>query len=166
MILSCNPLEIKLTLSNDDDTRDEIIQVEVDDSIESFIDDWIDDYNDEHEDEEDFELDSHEVVYYDTDFANPDDFGSLNEYGEYIGKCLEHGEAYVLRYEDVGDFDFDDSYNGCWDSEKEFVEQLYTDCYEIPGPLQCYIDWEKLTRDVMMDYDSYEINGEYHIFRA
>jgi antirestriction protein len=162
-MLSCNPLEIKLTLSDENETRDEIIQVEVDDSIESFIDDWIDDYNDEHEAE--FELDSHEIVYFDSDYANPDDFGSLNEYGEYIGKCLEHGEAYVLRYEDVGDHDFEDEYNGCWDSEEEFVQNLIEDCYTCDDFISNYIDWEKMTRDVMMDYSSYHGDDGYHIFR-
>jgi hypothetical protein len=43
---------------------------------------------------------------------------------------------------------------------------MYEDCFEIPDHLQGYIDWEKLTRDVLMDYDSYYVGGEYHIFRA
>ena len=105
-----------------------------------------------------------EVDDYDDDFADPSGFADLDDYAEYIEKCEEHGEAYVLRYEDIGDFDFDDQYNGCWDSAEDFVQDMIEGCYSIPDHLASHIDWESYARDVMMDYSDYDANDGLHIF--
>jgi len=56
--------------------------------------------------------------------------------------------------------DFDEAYQGEYSSDEDFVEQLLEDCGDIPKlPNYVYIDWEKTTRDVMMDYS--ESNGHY-----
>ena len=137
------------------------LQTEVDDYAEEFVSDL----NDEDDDRE-WSFDEYEIEGYDADFADPDDFSDLDGYGEYAEKVEEHGEAYALRHADIGDFDFDDGYCGCWDSAEDYVESFYGDCYEIPDHLASYIDWEKLTRDVMMDYSEYtDSSGEVHIFR-
>lgn len=168
-LMHCDPITLRLYLADTDgeETRVEEAEFEVDSSLEHAVECWLDEYNtDSAGDDQEFEIDDRDVIEYDDDFPNPQRFTDLDEYGEHVEKVVEHGPAYTARWEDRGDFDFDDEYNGCWDSEEEFVEQLYTDCYEIPDHLQHYIDWEKLTRDFMMDYDSYYIDGEYHIFRA
>lgn len=125
--------------------------------IEEFADDYCE--------ENDTELEGWDIVDYDFDYANPDDFGSIDYYCEYAAKVNEHGEAYALRYEDVGEHNFNVDYNGCWDSEEEFTRQLFEDCYDIPSSLERYIDWEIVARDFMCDYSAY-IGGEgVHIFR-
>lgn len=95
-------------------------------------------------------FDDYEVDDYDDDFADPSGFSDLDDYAKYIEKCEEHGEAYVLRYEDIGDFDFNDQYNGCWDSAENFVQDMIESCYSIPDHLTCHIDWESYAQDVMM----------------
>jgi len=161
-------ITLRLCLTNDKDESVVLVHVfDVCEDLETDIEQFVEDYNaDLDEDASEFELDDREVVTFDTDYADPFDFDDLNEYGEYVEKCDEHGDGYRLRYADIGDFDFDDQYNGCWNSEEEFVEELYTECNDIPDHLQFYIDWEKLTRDFMMDYSSYEANdGLVYIFR-
>jgi antirestriction protein len=106
-----------------------------------------------------------EVSCYEDEYADPADFSDLDEYGAYVEKCDEHGEGYRLRYADIGDSDFQNAYCGCWTSDEEFVESVLDDCYEIPNFLVGYVNIEKLTRDWMMDYSSYEGSEGCHIFR-
>jgi len=159
-------ITLRLSLTNDNGESIVLVHVfDVCEDLETDIEQFVEDYNGFDEDASEFELDDREVITYDTDYADPSDFDDLNEYGEYVEKCDEHGDGYRLRYADIGDFDFDDQYNGCWNSEEEFVEELYTECNDIPDHLRFYIDWEKLTRDFMMDYSSYEANdGLVYIF--
>lgn len=55
----------------------------------------------------------------------------------------------------------DENYQGHWNSDEEFVEQLCEDIGDIPTGLASYIhiDWTATARDVMMDYC--EHNGHY-----
>jgi len=97
-----------------------------------------------------------------------DDFGglaNLDDWGEYIEKVEEFGEAFVLRHNDWSGHDDLDNYEGCWSSEEEFVQNLVEDCYNIDLPSFVSVDWEHTARDVMMDYSSYEGDEGYHIFR-
>ena len=112
-------------------------------------------------------FDGWEVIGYDEDWKSPDDFANLDDYGAYIEGVERHGVAYHLRYDDIyGEHDFENEYQGEWDSAEEFVQSFYEDCHDIPDHLVHYIDWEKLTRDIMMDYSEYEDNtGMVHIFR-
>lgn len=56
---------------------------------------------------------------------------------------------------------FDESYQGEFDSDEDFVQQLLEDTGDIPANLPNYIfiDWERTARDVMQDYSEY--NGFY-----
>lgn len=161
-LVDCDPVGIVFTFICDG--RIERLETEyfevnslMERDIEAFCDEWIDDRDEE------WELDDREVVDWDDDYNPPDDFSDFNKYGDYCVKCAQPG--YKERFEDIGDFDYDEQYNGSWGSEEEFAQQLYEDCYDIPDHLSAYIDWEKLTRDIMMDYSSYYVDGEYHIFR-
>jgi len=161
-------IRLRLDLKCDDGSDDgryqsEFAEFEVTSYLSGAIDDWLCDYNAESQYE--WEIADIDVDDYDNDYADPDDFSSLDEYGEYIEQCEEHGEAYQLRYADIGDHCFEDEYQGCWNSEEEFVQHLYDETGDIPANLWGYIDWEYLTRDTMMDYSSYLGDEGYHIFR-
>ena len=60
--------------------------------------------------------------------------------------------------------DFDEAYQGEWDNDEDFVQELLEDTGSLPKDLPFYIhiDWESTSRDVMMDY--FEIEG--HYFRS
>lgn len=158
-------IRLMLTLSDIDDTvsKAELVDFTVSNYFQADIDDWLEEYNEDNEHQ--WEIDDIDVDDYDYDYADPDDFDSLDEYGEYVEKCEEHGEAYVLRHADIGDFDFEDSYEGCWSSEEEFVQNLWEECMNVPDYLWSHVDWESVTRDTMMDYSSYDGSEGYHIFR-
>ncbi len=152
------------------DTEIETVDLDVGDSlvfdIECAADEWLDDWNDKlPEGSDPYELDAWSVSEYDNDFADPRTFRNLSEYGAYVEQCELHGEGYRLRYDDIGEHNFDNEYNGCWASTEEFVQQFYEDCYDIPSHLQGYIDWAAVTRDVMMDFSAYEGDDGIHIFR-
>lgn len=124
-----------------------------DSSLQSTIDDrhveLVDDLNVDHEGH--WGTDCYSIDEYDTDWADPADFSDLDDYGEYAENVEKHGEAFHLRYEDLGSLDrsdFEDNYNGCWRDTEEFVENL----------------WERTARDVMMDYSSYDGADGTHIF--
>ncbi len=137
-------------LSDIDDKADELLDV-LNSDLEDGEDEWV--------------FDEFIVNDYDDDFADASSFADLDDYAEYIEKCEEHGEGYVLRYADIGDFDFNDSYSGCWNSAADFVQNMIEDCYEIPGHLALHIDWSSYAVDVMMNYSEYEGNDGLHIFR-
>jgi antirestriction protein len=142
-------------------------------TIDDFADDLVSDANDgaddEAEDYEEIELDGWEVEGSDEDHSDqgePSDFSDLDAWGDYCELCDEHGEAYVLRYADVGDHDFGDEYNGCWGSIEEFAEHIAEECMEIPANMSAYFDYEKFGNDLMMDYSEYDGDDGVHIFRS
>lgn len=47
---------------------------------------------------------------------------------------------------------FEEAYQGQWVSDEDFITELVEDTMEIPEHLSCYIDWEKITHNYMMDY--------------
>lgn len=59
--------------------------------------------------------------------------------------------------------EIEESYNGEYNTDKEFVQQLLEDCGDIPSNLPSYIhiDWERTAYDVMMDYST----SDNHYFR-
>lgn len=66
-------------------------------------------------------------------------------------------ENAVIAYLELGNDDldnFEESYQGRYNCDEEFVIQMLEDCGDIPKNLPnfVHIDWEKTTRDVMMDY--------------
>ena len=88
---------------------------------------------------------------------------------QFIKEGLEDGheqEALEAYIEVVGEeyaelSGFEDAYNGEWDSDEDFVQNLIEEIGGIPESLPGYIhiDWEGTARDVMMDYS--EENGHY-----
>ncbi|MFA9389337.1 MAG: antirestriction protein ArdA [Prolixibacteraceae bacterium] len=83
------------------------------------------------------------------------DFEIIEAYSDCIGCSSEDIESIINKVEE--------SYNGEFDSDEDFAEQLLTDCGEIPEnlPSYIYIDWERTARDIMYDYSS----SNNHYFR-
>jgi antirestriction protein len=76
---------------------------------------------------------------------------------------LSLGEGVVMSALecDIAPEDIEEAYNGEWDSDEDFVQELLEDCGDIPSDLPHYIhiDWKGTARDIMMDYA--EANGQY-----
>lgn len=102
---------------------DSSLQSTVDNRAEELLDELNAELDD---DEEAWEYDGYSVDGFDEDWADPGEFDDLDEYGAYAEKVEEYGFAYHARYEDVGDFDFDDSYNGEWVLPKNSFRTLLT----------------------------------------
>ena len=77
-----------------------------------------------------------------------------------------YGEELVYKYLDSG-YQLDtmkEAYQGEWRSDEDFAYDLCHDCYTLDEhkgewhPAN-YIDWERVTNDLMMDY--FEIDGSY-----
>ena len=78
------------------------------------------------------------------------------------GNDAEAVDAYIAL--GTGDDDlarFEEAYQGEWDDDTTFVQNLLQDMREIPKdwPAYIHIDWKSTARDVMMDYA--EQNGYY-----
>jgi len=91
---------------------------------------------------------------------------AIEEYGEAaIGAALSYG----TKPEDVVSF-MQDSYQGEWDSEEDFVENLLSDTGqldELPEWAQPYFDIEKYTNDLFMgDYWSAHVDGKTLVFAS
>ncbi|MFH1267204.1 MAG: antirestriction protein ArdA [Planctomycetota bacterium] len=86
----------------------------------------------------------------------------------------KHGLAYPAWVAHVGaDFDdeegFEEAYCGQWDSEKDYAEELFDECYahDIPENLRFYIDYEAFSRDLFIG-DNYSVDcpdGGVWVFR-
>lgn len=57
---------------------------------------------------------------------------------------------------------FEDAWQGYWPTFEAYVEDMVTDCHDIPEYLAGHIDWESMARDWQHDY-WYSDNG--HVFR-
>ncbi|MBI3601470.1 MAG: antirestriction protein ArdA [Candidatus Omnitrophica bacterium] len=90
-----------------------------------------------------------------------------------VAAMLErHGEAWAkfAEYEGIEyatKEHFEEAYEGEWDSEEDFAENLASETMEIPKHLEFYIDYEKLARDLFInDYFSAEGEGrKVYVFR-
>mgnify|MGYP003495948259 CR=1 FL=1 len=80
----------------------------------------------------------------------------IEEYG------IDVVEGYVNEGYSLSDFE--EAYQGKYDNDEDFVYQLCNDLYDLNEhkgefhPFN-YIDWERVTNDVMMDY--FEVEGHY-----
>lgn len=87
------------------------------------------------------------------DAHNEDDF--CNYYEEYVrcGEAIGYCAVDAL-IEEMGDVCYVDScderYHGCYNSEKDFAEEYYTNLYDIPGDL--VVDWEATWDSLRYDF--------------
>ena len=61
---------------------------------------------------------------------------------------------------------FEDSYQGQYEDEAEFVEKLLDDCYQLDLPSWVHIDYQRTWDSGLgYDFDEIEFNGGVHIWR-
>ncbi|HOH54463.1 MAG TPA: antirestriction protein ArdA [Fervidobacterium sp.] len=97
---------------------------------------------------------------------------SLDEVTRLAKGIKEYGEAFTTFYEYTGDIDtaekeFQDAYEGEYDSEEDFAYEFMNDVYEIPEFIAPYVDYEKLARDLMISdfWSESTEKGRVYIFR-
>ena len=87
---------------------------------------------------------------------------------EFINGHGELGSTLLGEYsiDDAQRF-LDDHYHGSWDSEVDFAQSMFEECYSdaIPDYLAGYFDHEAFSRDLFInDYFSVEAQGQTHVF--
>lgn len=98
------------------------------------------------------------------EFVNLGEYPDLEEIEKAIELSLEHGWEVVEAYYSLSQTfdDFEEAFNGIYDSEEDFAYELANDIYseEQLGALKQYIDWEMFARDLFIsDYYSEKIEG-------
>ncbi|MCB9719695.1 MAG: antirestriction protein ArdA [Candidatus Omnitrophica bacterium] len=100
------------------------------------------------------------------------EYESIEDVARYAQLIEDHGEAYVAYAGYIGteyatEEGFEEAYQGEWDSEEAFAENLADETMEIPEHLQYYIDYEKFARDLFInDYFSVQgESGQLYVFR-
>lgn len=87
---------------------------------------------------------------------------------EFIDEFGNLGAALLGEYsiDDARRF-LEDNYHGAYDSEVEFAESIFEECYSdaIPKNLIYYFDYEAFARDLFInDYFSVDVEGQTHVF--
>lgn len=101
------------------------------------------------------------------------EYENIESLVEFVEMIQKYGEAYVVLIDYMGSFEsttedvFNEVYQGQWDSEVNFTEQIADEIMEIPKNISFYFDYEKFSNDLFInDYLSVESSsGGYHIFR-
>jgi len=108
--------------------------------------------------------------FFDINLSEYENIENLTKIAQGISK---HGEAFASYTDMINDMEivdiegFSDSYQGEYDSEMQFAEEMMGLCYSVPDYLEPYVDYEKFARDLFMsDYTSVRSSTySYHIFR-
>ena len=107
----------------------------------------------------DFELDQIRISEYE----------SLDTIISIVEALAEHGEAFAIYYNDVGDLgtaidNFEEAYAGEYDSFLDYATEIFDELYahSIPKNLRVYIDYSAFARD--LDAEGYFIEDG-HVFR-
>ncbi|MCA9407191.1 MAG: antirestriction protein ArdA [Candidatus Omnitrophica bacterium] len=92
------------------------------------------------------------------------EYESIDDVVQYAQLIEQHGEAYVAYVNYIGvdyatEEGFQEAYQGEWNSEEAFAENLADETMEIPEHLQYYIDYEKFARDLFIN-DYFSVKGE------
>lgn len=78
------------------------------------------------------------------------------EYQEAVNEGLDAVaiEAFINYYGSWDKEKFEEAYQGEWDNDEAFAQQILEDCGSIPADLPAYIhiDWTSTARDIMYDY--------------
>ncbi len=110
------------------------------------------------------------VTDYD-EFVDLGEYPNLDDVEQAVELSKEHGwEEVSTYYENFNELDnFEEAFNGVWDSEEDFAYETANDIYseEQLGQLATYIDWEKYARDLFIsDYVSEKLdNYKIAVFR-
>lgn len=100
-----------------------------------------------------------------------DEYESIESVVNIAEFIVEHGElgTALLSEHTIDDAQtlLNDCYHGSYDSEVDFAQSIFEECYgdAIPKNLIYYIDHEAFSRDLFMsDYFSMEAQGRTHVF--
>lgn len=100
------------------------------------------------------------------------EYESIEDVARYAQLIEDHGEAYAAYAGYIGTEyatkeGFEEAYQGEWDSEEAFAENLADETMEIPEHLQYYIDYEKFSRDLFINdyFSSQGDSGQIYVFR-
>ena len=89
------------------------------------------------------------------EFVNMGEYPNLEDIEKAVSLGKQHGwEAVSAYYGMNGNLDdFEEAYNGIYDSEEDFAYEIAHEIYseEDLGQLEMYIDWEKYTRDLFIN---------------
>ena len=101
------------------------------------------------------------------------EYESIEDVVRYAQLIAEHGEAWALYADHVGEEyateeAFEEAYQGEWDSEEAFAENLADEIMDIPERLAFYFHYEKFARELFMgDYFSAKGDGyKVHVFSS
>jgi len=94
------------------------------------------------------------------------EYEDIDHVAEMAAMLQEHGEAWAVYAEYEGieyatKERFEEAYQGEWESEEAFAENLADETMEIPQHLAGYIDYEKLARDLFIN-DYFSGSGSDH----
>jgi len=95
-----------------------------------------------------------EFAIHDTDGINVGEHTNLQTVSELAQQLAEHGEAWEAYTSNVGSeyanqLDFDDCYQGEYDSKESFAESYADNCGMDTNQ---YFNWKQFTYDLFMDY--------------
>jgi len=121
------------------------------------------------------EDDAEEYAIHDyDDFCNItiNEYESLKTVSDLANAIIKYGEAFgaYVSYKGTHGIDslindFEESFRGKYDSEKDYAKQSIAELYEIPEFLENYIDYKAWARDLFMtDYFSREANQGVYVF--
>lgn len=156
-------IQVEATYSNGDQEEKREETFWATSGVKNDIDTWVEEALEELGDG--WSLDSCDITEWDDDYGDPYDFDDLDEYAQFVEKVEEYGEAYRLRYEDIGENDFEDQYQGCYKDEADFAESISDELSDIPDWVRPHIDWDSVACDIMYNYSSYDGSEGCHIFR-
>ncbi|HBG62150.1 MAG: hypothetical protein A2Y03_00490 [Omnitrophica WOR_2 bacterium GWF2_38_59] len=94
------------------------------------------------------------------------EYESIEDVAEYARLIAEHGAAYAAYANNVGvdyatEEGFEESYQGEWDSEEAFAENLADEIMDIPERLSYYFDYGKFAHELFMG-DYYSVDNDNH----
>lgn len=89
-----------------------------------------------------------------------------------IGVVIAFGEIFGWHNASVfedgrwGQRDYEDAFQGVYDSVADFAESFVKDCYSLEIPDFVSIDWEETGNTLMQGNESYEYDGSLYIFHS
>ena len=95
-----------------------------------------------------------------------DEATNLETLCEIAEKVDEHGEAFAAYVKYVGieyldPEEFEEKYQGEFDSQEDFAESLFNQSFRVPESIQNYIDYEKYAHDLFSD-EFFSIDSKNH----
>jgi len=94
------------------------------------------------------------------------EYESIEDLARYAQLIEEHGESYAAYANNIGtdyatEEGFQEAYQGEWESEEAFAENLADETMEIPETLSYYFDYEKFANELFMG-DYFSVSNDNH----